>query len=449
MGKYLHLLIMLFSLYLMASCSGEETGTGFDDNTIYIGAVSKINNNIIDVNGIPIDTNGATIKIDDNPSNSDLQEGMVVVVSGSTDDNGNFTASSIVAKYIIEGKIETNPVNGSFELMGFTVNTTELTRIENGVVLQVDNYVKISGFLSAAQTISATRIEESQNNAGVKITGAIVDLNSTAFFIGPQEVDYSNISVDEIAQHFGATGLQENLLVEVRGLLNNNIVVANKIEPHGVELNDALKAHIDGYIQSVQTNGFTLTNGLVVATDGNTEYQGGVEADLAAGMEIEVEGPVNNGVLNAIKVKFKDNIKLQSVVISNSNNIVQLEYLDLIINIENVPQDKLETVVAGDLAEIRAYRGSNGQLNAVEVRLRDNNPKVDYRVILEGPVTNINQPELDILGITVSGVSQFRNLNGATITENQFFELIDLGSLVKAQGDVSGNSVIWNSFEAE
>lgn len=461
MAKYFYrLMVYMVSGLLLIACtgSGEETGTGFD--TVSVGAISSLDASSVRVNGTNFRTVDATIKVDDNPSPSDLQEGMVVVVSGSTDDNGVSTANSVIAKSVVRGEITAvDPL----VIMGFTINLTELTRVDAGVNTGIGDFVAVSGFLSGDQSINATRIDNSNKAAGVKLTGLVSGLDGKTFNIGTQAVDFSGVSDAELSNHFPG-GIQNNMIVEVFGSLNVDTLVATKVELHGEEIVNVAKAHIQGHILSLQTDGFTLTNGQVVVTDNQTLFRNGVQADLAAGMEIEVEGPITGGVLKASKVKLKGNIKLQSYVETINNNtatsasftLAGMETLNVSVDSNADIRLDLTALARGQNVFVRGIRQGD---TIKALRIEDQSDKTD--VILQGPITALENPVASIMGIgvdvsTILQPTNILNSAGQTGLAN-FFSGTVLGELIKAQGDVvtsvQGESTVysieWRSIEPE
>ena len=82
--------------------------------------------------------------------------------------------------------------------------------------------------------------------------------------------------------------------------------------------------------------------------------------------------------------------------------------------------------------EVRAFVDGDGALFATRIRERGNPDANDTR--LQGPVAEIADPELTILGNTIdTGAAQFRDHEGNLLTAMEFFALIRVGMVVSAE----------------
>ena len=98
-------------------------------------------------------------------------------------------------------------------------------------------------------------------------------------------------------------------------------------------------------------------------------------------------------------------------------------------------------IAAGDYLEIRGSESpaGSGQILATIVERED----VDPRTILQGFVTNVANPTFTILGVTIeTNGAVFRDVDDSILTPAEFFSLVDVNSLVKADGIESSATTI-------
>ena len=95
----------------------------------------------------------------------------------------------------------------------------------------------------------------------------------------------------------------------------------------------------------------------------------------------------------------------------------------------------------GDYLEIRGaeFPAGSGTILATILERQD----VDPDTILQGFVETVNDPALTILGVTIeTNGAIFRDVDDSILTATEFFNLVDVNSLVKAKGTESSVSVI-------
>jgi hypothetical protein len=98
-------------------------------------------------------------------------------------------------------------------------------------------------------------------------------------------------------------------------------------------------------------------------------------------------------------------------------------------------------ITAGNYLEIRGseFPADSGQVLATIVERED----VDTRTILQGFVSSVAEPTLTILGVTVeTNGAVFRDVDDSPLTQAEFFNLVGVNSLVKAEGVESSTTTI-------
>ncbi len=267
-------------------------------------------------------------------SESAFKPGMVVNVKGviSDDLNHRGVATEVELEDNLEGPVDITPTNGvpQFQALGQTValNTTAAT-IASGktrlagfgnfstaaqivphlsTLLPAGARVEVNGLPDANGVIQANFITKESDPplpaaAKLEVKGTITNLDTTAktFTINALAVDYSGASLHDLSSP--ANGV----FVEVKGTGAGYTsgaspkLVATKIEASqenakGIE---GAKLEVEGLI-----SGFTGASTFKVS--GQSVNAGSLSlAGLANNVRVEVEGPLSNGVLNAIKISIR------------------------------------------------------------------------------------------------------------------------------------------------
>ena len=198
---------------------------------------------------------------------------------------------------------------------------------------------------------------------------------------------------------------------------------------------------------------------MVRTTTGNTVYEGGTAASLGLNLKVEVEGDVNNnGVLVARKVDIKTATAVRVVGLIDSIPPNPLTVLGITINTDPLKtrfEDKagsnpLDTMTVadlrvGDYVEIRGQELPTGQITAVIVKRDDIDTRTELRGFVE--IGGKAQPNLVVLGVTIdtTNVVQYWDSRGTSqtpLTEAEFWDLVQEGSLVDARGTEADSTTL-------
>lgn len=300
------------------------SGCGGGGGTPATGAATTVSRGVVTgfgsifVNGVEYKTAGAKMYKPDSSgstpdtmssSESDVQSrlklGMVVTVKGSSDGTSG-AASEIEYKDNLEGKVTAvDPVAGTLTVLGITVSTDSTTKFygaANLAAIAANRWVEVSGLPDNNGVLKASFIEvKGSPGSEQEIKGFIVASGAGSF-------DFGLVAGTKSATYtYTGTLPTAGSFVEVK--FDANGVVKS------VELNDDLvkedsntaRMEAEGYITAVAGNSITLNSRgkaqAVTLTDA-TLFINGLRSDLAVGRKIEAEGPVANGVITAVKVKF-------------------------------------------------------------------------------------------------------------------------------------------------
>lgn len=489
--------LTLLTALLIVSCnggggfvaSGGIGGTGV--TAVSVGPITKFGS--IFVNGVEYDLKDATIIVngsqvsgspgqDGNQVAADnLAVGQVVRVNGTVASSGTTgTATQVSFNADVNG-----PVNS---VATVDASTKELTVLGQPVIVDSDTQfvgpqntdgspfslddltqdmvVEISGLANADGKLHATYLKFEKNSAGtntpVEVTGTIKNLDSPSvgnFTINGLTVNYTAADTTGLPRGTPADGQ----VVDVKGVMNlNGVLQAQKItlESEGLGSGEAQSADIEGFITSFtsSTSLFTVDSQSVQATTG-TVYVGGLVTDLGAGVKVEVKGTLQNGVLTADRIVFKDDAELEGNVASVNlqNDTLTLTGLPGVsVGVNSLTQlsdnlQSLSSLAAGENVKVRGRAngaGSGTAVSATELDLESQSPSAG--VTLQGPVEGINQSIVTILGVDIDAhaVGSFSS-GEASPTETQFLSGLRTGDVVKVEGTLSGSTVTWQNMELE
>ncbi len=468
----------------IAGCGGgggDTSVAGIDRLGASTGTVTGFGS--IFVNGVEFETSRAEFVIDDNPGQeSDLRVGQVVTVIGTIDDNGTTgDAQTVIFDDSVEGPIASiDLAGGQFVVLGQAVVVGANTSFDNDIVpdsldgLAVDDFVEVSGFLDAAGTVRATRIEKASVGNELEVRGAVESLDtlSQTFVINGLTVDYRDAVLDD---SFNGS-ISNGDFVEAKGnsLGSNGELIATRIE---LEDDVFTEFEVDGEVEveGLVTRFASLTNfdvgGVRVTTNSGTEYDGGTAAQVGLNARLEVEGRLNSsGILVAAEVKFRDgsddggsggssDAELFATVDSVNAAGGTLVTLGFTVSVDSLTriEDKSDADVrpfslanlrAGDYVEVRGVALGDGTVRATLLEREDPDPDT----ILRGPVAAVGAQTVTVLGVTIetNAGTQYRDTNGNPISASTFFAAVSAGDEVKARGtEVAATSLLAEELQLE
>lgn len=330
MGYPIRKVFLLFFItvicFFFAGCGGGSNtslagggigGTGITAS----GAITGFGS--IFVNGIEFETAGASRDVDGETSVSDgtddaavLGIGMVVTVTGTLNDDGlTGTAEHIQYDDAVQGPvlgpiIEVDPLTRSFTVMGIGVTMHAGSTVFANVdfdTLQADDLVEVSGFFDADGALQATRIvRKDGSEIDVEVKGTVTGLAGTLFVLAVDYTAATTYTVDATAAELPAGGLADNQYVEVKGILTGNIIEAARVDLKSEGFDDTENASIEGIVTDfIDIGNFRVAGQLVdasVAEFNPADFVG----NLANGVEVEVDGAIQGGVLLASRVEAGD-----------------------------------------------------------------------------------------------------------------------------------------------
>ena len=412
------------------------------------------------VNGVEFSTSNASFRVKGQPgAASDLRIGMVVRVDGSINDKA---ASLVTVDEAVRGRVEQVLDANRMVVMGQSVQIDTRTRFENGVVPTVGDYVEVHGQVVADGTLAAGFIEKKAAlPASPFAVKGFVKNHSTAartFVVGTLTVSYAGATVNDLP-----AGSWDGQLVEVKGSVcaGNPVcgtLTASQVEPGGLRVAEMAQVEVEGFVASVSGSGFVIGRQSVLTTAA-TVFAGGVLADIAVGTQLEVEGAISGGVLTAVKVSFRDSVRVEADVASvnlASGSITLAGLPGVTVSVNSLTEFKGVAALAGLAAPNHLrIRGRAGAANTiVATRLERRSAASNPGVILQAPVTAVaGTTSVTLLGVVVNtaGIAdaEFRNVSDASIGRAAFFAALKIGAVVNARGNLAAGAVAWNEIQFE
>ena len=462
---------------LVAACGGGGVGTvaGIDGG----GALPPVATSVaaqgpitgfgsIIVNGVRYDTSGATFTIDGAiGSESDLAIGQIVTVLGTLDSGGaTGVASTVIFDDAVEGPIDTIDIGaGSMVVLGQTVLINGDTSFDDDISprslggLSPADIVEVSGYRNSNDEIVATRVELEAPGSDFEVSGIArnVDTGAMTFTIGSLVIDYSAASVDDFPNGMPEEGQPVEAVGNAIG--GSGELLATEIEFRGddFDIDDIDEVEIEGLVTRFASATDFDVNGIPVTTNGSTEYENGVRADLALDRRIEVEGSLNaSGVLVAEEIEFEIESSNEIAGIVENTSAVSVSLLGVDIDVGDgvefeddssiaTPTFGLSDIQVGDYLEVSVF-DAGGTVVATRI-VREDDPG---EVFLSGVAGNVSDPTFTILGITVrtDGGTDFEDEDETPILRATFFTNAQ-GSEVKATGQFVGGEILAEEVELE
>ncbi len=459
---------LLTGLALMAGCGGGGGASVADggiggSGVIASGSVTATGS--IFVNGVEYRVQDARFEREDEAPEflNEIQDrvavGMVVEVEGMLDATGS-GGQALTIRYedLVEGEIDgmtsSAPEIKVLEILAQQVLVEDgLTRFGPGLnfttIESETGFIEVSGYRRNDGSIQATYLEDRTPTGRREIQGTVTVVDATTFTIAGLTVNYSGTPI-----------LTSGDLVEVKGTnyaaATHTLTAASvEFKTAGLSRDDSPKAEVEGFVtvlgaDPVPAGATFLVDGQPVRYGVTTVFVGGTAADLSAGTKVEVEGPLTGGTVQALRVEFRENLRLEAEVQSKGTDSLTLAYpagASVLVVVDPAVTEgaALGGINVGDYVRIRGQQlAALGGDVVVATRLRNDGAGADDKFILQGPVASfVATPGSD--GLTILGVSidtsgfndtQFKEQE-TQIGRTAFYTALgsDSNLLVRARGD--------------
>jgi hypothetical protein len=455
----------------LAACSDSDSITSQPPSSADISDIAVAGRitafGSVVANGVHFGTDSATVVMNGEPGTlADLRVGMIVAIEGTIDNvTGEAVATQISFLDDVEGPIASmNKARSTFIVLGRTIIVDELTVFEDATFddLASGNVVQVSGQRRNEERIQATYIRRTANSYQVgmrmEVKGAISDLDigTNRFRIGSQVCDYSGAALD-----LGGADLANGLYVEASSdsPMSNGVMLLDQVQVRDQnrdrdQLCDSeCTFEIEGFITSFTSISEFEVDGQPVTTDENTIYVNGTADTLAMDIRVAVDGTLDaNDMLLADRIVFRlpSEIEVQADVEAIAIESGEVTLLGIVVETNeatlfqdqstyNIRDFGLDDLAASERIGIRAYVDGDSLIASRLVRY-----DAGAEVILKAPVETIARPSVTMLGVmaTSNEATIFQNEEKQIITADEFFEAVEISSLVRAMGTYDGASIL-------
>jgi hypothetical protein len=443
------------------SFAGGIGGTG----AVAQGAITGFGS--IFVNGIEFETDSSSFDVDDDSvaTEGDLALGMVVTVIGTINNDGvTGSASSVEYDDEVEGPVGNDPLEDADMITRtFTVFDVTVVVNKNATVFSNTSYeslarndlVEVSGFYNEDGSLVATRVENegtlSLGVSEVELKGTVTGFNGSNVFI----LDGITVTFDGTTDLSDVPGgvIENGQFVEVKGTLETATTVsATRIELEDEGFDDSEdNVSLEGFVTDFINTGNFKVSGQQVNASAAVFAPASLAGSIADGDKVEVEGPVEAGVLQAVGVEQRaGDVRVSAVVFSRNTaaGTVTLTVVtgqpELTVNIDSQTQLEdsrfevepfmLADINTGDFLDVEGYIDGSGNIIASQVQ-RDEPDRIELRGPVDVPPTAGDDfsGSVSVLGIVIltDGPTDFKNEFDGDISGSIFYGQVSDGDLVE------------------
>jgi hypothetical protein len=457
---YIQTLLAVAFLILAASCGGGGGGSSSGGGGIGGSGVTGASEGAVEgfgsifVNGVEFETSEAEFEIEGEVGlEDDLREGMVVKVEGSFDDNGvdgsvTTSAQGLVKTLVVMAQtiiVEDGVTRFDDSDPGFTFASLGAGNI--------GNVIEVSGFTNFDGSIRATYIEKKADDLLTFLAGGneleIMGTVSASNFNPPDSFEINGLTIDFTGVTPRNGTLAIGALVEVKGddlnLAGDTLTATDvEIKPAGLGLDDADKAEVEGFVSNLDTVAKTFeVNGQPVNYSA-ANFVGGTEAELANGTKVEAEGPISGGVLQAVKIEFRESVRFEAnaeTVDAVAGTLTLEDLPGITVQVDDLTEFDgvagLSEISPGNELKIRGRRANETSTTVIASELELIDTASGDRTIIQGPVDDfVAFSSVTIIGVVVDTTTidddDFKD-DDTIIGEAEFFNRLDVGDLVKAR----------------
>jgi len=469
-------LLVTLSIVVAAACGsggsgGSGGGAGFSaggiggTGAVATGTITGFGS--VFVNGVEFETAGSSFDVDDDSAatEGDLALGMVVTILGTINDDGvTGTANSIQYDDEVEGPVSNDPLENAdmttktFNVFDFTVVVNKNTTVFAGTSyggLSRNDIVEVSGFYNENGSLVATRVEKqgtlSLGVSEVELKGTIIGFNGSDTFT----IDGITVTFDGATDLSDVPGgvIEDGQFVEVKGtLVTTTAINATRIEleDEGIEYS-ADTVSLEGFVSDFVNTGNFRVSGQRVNAAAAVFSPAGLADSITSGDKVEVEGPVEAGVLQATRVEQRGgDVRISAVVFSRNTSAATVSLTVVsgqpVLTVNTDSRTQLEDsrfevepfgiadINTGDFLEIEGYIDGGGNIVASQIQ-RDEPERIELRGPVDVPPTAGDDlsGSVSILGVAIrtDQFTDFEDDLDGDISGSLFFRQVSKGDLVE------------------
>jgi len=399
---------------------------------------------------------------DDNPSLSDLREGMEVEIRGGMDGNLNLAADEIRVEEAVKGEVTgLDPL----QVLHQEIRSGAGLVVDDSASLVVGDLAEVHGSVLPDGLIEATFIEERSSLVAYKVRGVVSALNTTTqtFRLGPTlVVDYSGTNVVE-----DGLVLADGVFVEVRSKppqFAGTTLTATRVENDAVAVDgDVTELEIEGFVTSAAVpfaaGGTFFIGGQEVRTSASTQFLGGDPSEVAVGVKVEAEGSPSSGAFLAEKVKFKESVRIEGdlVATADDDRFTVAGLAGIEVQLSPLTEVRDGPLAEGQHARVRGREvgspSANRRILADRVEVRSASTDVELRALVEAEDEPPASEGVTLLGIAVDTSSladdDFRGEGQTRLGRNAFFSAVAPGRTVISAKARTDDPDFWREVEVQ
>lgn len=379
---------------------------------------------------------------------SSLSVGGLVEVYGFVDANGVYQATRLEGEasasvYKIRGPIsDVNTAAKTFRIGLATINYSAINlnaALVNGQTVRVELAISPNGqgqWVATRLNSATTLGSAASGKATVELEGLVTQINSARSFV------VNGVTVDASAVSNFPAGVAVGVPVEVKGRLDNGVLVARKVE---VEDDEDREFEIKGNIAALDTTAqtFQIRGMLIDYRNAIFDNDNGTASNLSADVRVEIKGQLNASgtVVQATKVEFKGlddrgssgSFEVKGAVegLNTSTNTFVVRGITVSYSTARFDDGVAADLSNGDVVEVKGTV-VGGVLQATEVDFEDGNRSYE----IKGNISALNTAASTFVvnSVTVSYASA--SFEDGTVAD------LRVGARVEVKGSAVNNGVV-------
>ncbi len=346
-------------------------------------------------------------------------------------------------------------------ILGQEVFVTAETVLENIVSINklvVGATVLVSGAINSVDnSMQLSRLELNNTLTQWKLRGFARNITANDFSIGNLTINTNAVIATNCSN-----GFIENVFVEIKATPDatytsgNPLTTLTTIECQTPDVyqdpNNSIPVVVEAMVSEIIDLSSFRVNDLLVFFDTNTSFDNGEAEHVDVGTKLEIQGVLdtNTRFINAVtirfihhRVKFVAPIMPVDIVLGES---VTIFGKPVFVTPQTRDDDNIVSLglLSERQVEIRGFVDSTGGLYAE--RVRDKGTPDSQDVKLRGDITAINQPIIEVNGITVDTSTSLFEIDTGFVDSTTFFSLIQIGmQIVIEEATYDENSQLINN----